>query len=248
MRIKYIISAIIFILTAFNGYSQDKGDSVRRVSWAVRIAAGVNLLQLRKDYKDSYDKFTKRTDGNVAQIGLKFSFGQSMLSTKGRHAKMVSYSSELNYIVSQYHHNYVGYVYLGSSIGTYYTAKYSIIAHSFQFSVLRKRLIGDKKIFYISMGPFCSKPFYYSTTGNLESNTTGTTSTNTSTKNYKNNEIITKVENFNFGAIANFGLDIPIKKQIFSIELRLQPGLSKTFSKPNLLNHSMLLSATYSFW
>ena len=251
LKILILLAFIAYTATS-NGYAQNsKKDTVRKVSWAVRIAGGVNFLRYKYPDVGDYLSHNVKSDGNLAQIGIKFSTNPFLISIKGSRPRNISLTSELNYIVSQHHLNYSYYVY-NNPVGTSYEANYILTMHSAQLAILPKVTIGAKKIIYISFGLFGSKPFSSSSKGTLVEYVpgygTGTFAGGNTTEYFVDDEIKTRTNNFNWGVIANFGLNIPVKKQLLAVEVRLQPGLTNTFKNPDLINYSTLLSASYSFW
>lgn len=252
MSRKTLILIVLIAAVATSSYSQDsKKDSVRKVSWAVRVAGGMNIIRYKFPNDGDYLSHNTKSDGSLAQIGIKFSNAPYLISVIGSRTKTISLTCELNYIVSQHHLNYTYYEYTGQG-GVYYEADYLFSMHSAQLAILPKIAIGTKKIVYISLGLFGSKPFYVNSIGLVEEYYpgygTGTFATADTTINYKDNEIKTTFNDFNFGAIANFGFNIPVKKHLLTLELRLQPGLTSTIKNPDLINYSVLLSTSYSFW
>ena len=236
MRIKYFILTFIFFSSLFNTYAQNKADTVRKVSWAVRFGGGISSIEKNNNPKNNEDPYysfnTATLNGGAFQVGAK-------LTTIPR--KALSFSTELNYVVTQFHLKYTSWD--GGLVGgTSYNADYTVISHKIQFAIMPKITIGKKKILYISLGLCATEPFYNSSKGIVKTLTWSSSGINTA-RDYNDNEIKPILNYIDFGAIGSLGFNIPIKNKIIPVEFRFQAGLLNKITI--LKTYSALLSISY---
>jgi hypothetical protein len=240
------ILPLIFLLTLVSEYllsqeSNDKSKSESKMIFGVSVGTSLsNYIAGSENDRGGLGSWINYdvTYEKLPQIGFTAGFFVEI-----PFKKHFSLRTDLNYYLTKHRIQYSEEIEGGTSADYY--GNYYLTGSKIQFSILSKISIGQRNRIYILFGPFFDLWTRSKVKGQIEIKTHSYGQPPSDTT-ITDQDIDKKVYN-TIGLLLGIGINIPVKKNYFCIEMRSGYGFNNIVCNPNMRQFIVSLSIIYQF-